>query len=187
MSVSALKKILIDKLIGIEGGYVNNPNDSGGVTKYGITRIFADEYGYKGEIREITRTQAFDMYDILIWQKLKLDDVAKISRPLAEEMLDTATNQSRTQAVAYLQDCLNVFNFRQRYYKDIPVDGIMGQKTIDALKDYMNHRGSQGGEAVLVNTMNCLQGAFYVALCKRREKDEEFAYGWQKNRVNIIA
>jgi len=32
---------LIDRIIEVEGGYVNNPNDKGGPTKYGITEATA--------------------------------------------------------------------------------------------------------------------------------------------------
>jgi len=36
---------------------------------------------------------------------------------------------------------------------------------------------------VLCRALNCLQGAYYIELAERREKDERFVYGWLKNRV----
>ena len=31
--------------------------------------------------------------------------------------------------------------------------------------------------------LNCLQGAYYVDLAERREKDQRFMYGWLTHRV----
>ena len=39
------------------------------------------------------------------------------------------------------------------------------------------------GEVVLVRALNSLQGAFYVELAEKRQKDEAFVYGWLLNRV----
>jgi len=36
----------------------------------------------------------------------------------------------------------------------------------------------------MVLALNCLQGAFYVELAEKREKDERFVYGWLLNRVH---
>ena len=44
---------------------------------------------------------------------------------------------------------------------------------------------SQKGMDVLVVMLNALQGAFYVTLAERREKDERFVFGWFANRVRI--
>ncbi|OCO16336.1 hypothetical protein AN684_0205915 [Klebsiella pneumoniae subsp. pneumoniae] len=39
---------IIEGILGKEGGYVNNPNDKGGPTRWGITQTTARAYGYKG-------------------------------------------------------------------------------------------------------------------------------------------
>jgi type VI secretion system secreted protein VgrG len=36
-----------------EGGYVNDPNDKGGITNYGITATTAAQYGYTGDMHSI--------------------------------------------------------------------------------------------------------------------------------------
>ena len=42
----------LDELIKREGGYVNNPADRGGATKYGITEAVARANGFKGNMRD---------------------------------------------------------------------------------------------------------------------------------------
>jgi len=36
----------------------------------------------------------------------------------------------------------------------------------------------------LYKMLNALQGAYYIELAERREKDEDFIYGWFKHRVS---
>jgi lysozyme family protein len=74
-----------------------------------------------------------------------------------------------------------VLNNREGLYRDLKVDGIIGLATVSALTRYLEQRD----ESALVKALNCLQGAFYIELAERREKDETFVYGWFKHRVKI--
>lgn len=42
---------VIDGILSLEGGYVNNPADRGGATNWGITEATARAFGYKGDTR----------------------------------------------------------------------------------------------------------------------------------------
>lgn len=52
----------LDELIKREGGYVNNPADRGGATKYGITEAVARTNGYKGNMKDLPRDVAKAIY-----------------------------------------------------------------------------------------------------------------------------
>lgn len=58
-------KISIQKTLVNEGGYVDNPNDSGGATKYGITQIDLDEWLGVGRmnVRDLGEDQAAGWYE----------------------------------------------------------------------------------------------------------------------------
>lgn len=45
-----LKREIIDEIIRVEGGYVNDPADSGGETNFGVTVAVARAHGYTGAI-----------------------------------------------------------------------------------------------------------------------------------------
>lgn len=82
----------------------------------------------------------------------------------------------------WLQRWLNAFNHEGKRYPDIHVDGNIGPKTITALEHYLDWRG-QEGEVILVKALNCSQGAYYLNVAEKNYNNEQFIYGWLKNRV----
>ena len=60
-TMNRIEKI-IEATVQKEGGYSNNPNDSGGETMWGITAAVAREVGYTGAMKDMTRAQAIAIY-----------------------------------------------------------------------------------------------------------------------------
>ena len=181
--MSQLSHEIIKRIIGIEGGYVNDARDSGGETKWGITLATARSYGYN--VRTLTPEQAIDIYERGFWQKMELDGVASLSAALAEELFDSGVNVGTTTAVKWLQRALNVLNNNGTHWPDLKVDGEIGNRTLEALDAFFRRRGSRA-DNVLLNMLNGLQAEYYLALAERRPKDEAFEYGWQANRVGSV-
>ncbi|MBD3610559.1 MAG: hypothetical protein HUJ30_08420 [Gammaproteobacteria bacterium] len=181
--MSELRDAIINDIINREGGYVNDPADSGGETMYGITEAVARHYGYEGEMEDMPREVAEAIYANLYWNPLHLTSIETMSELITEELADTAVNQGVKRAATFLQRSLNVLNNRGELYIDLIIDGDVGPATLRALGEYLGHRG-QEGEQVLHRMLNSLQGAFYVELAERREKDEKFIYGWYRARVS---
>jgi len=177
----SLRDNIINTIIEAEGGYINDPGDSGGETKYGITKSVARAHGYDGLMIDLPRAVAFEIYSNTYWHSVNADALQRESDAIAREVVDTGVNMGPGRAVSFLQRALNVFNQRGNLYDDIKVDGQNGPATIIALRCYLKKRE----EAVLLTSLNCLQGAAYVELAERREKDEKFVYGWFKNRVGL--
>lgn len=174
--------IFISDLLKKEGGYVNNSNDSGGETNYGITIATARAFGYKGKMSELPRTTAMDIYKQKYWDVLGLDTVQGITASVALSVADTAVNMGPKTAGMFLQRSLNLYNLRGQYYPDLAVDGEIGLATIKALGAFMARR-PKDGELVLCRTLNIFKGMKYIMLAEAREKDEDFIYGWILNRV----
>ena len=135
----SIKKKIIDQIIEIEGGYVNDPKDSGGETKYGITKATAYAYGYMGNMKELPRELAFEIYAKRYWDALNLSLIEAWSMQLAEELADTSVNMGPETAARFLQRSLNVLNMQEKKYSDMTVDGDLGQKTLTALRSYFSH------------------------------------------------
>lgn len=172
-----------EKLGPKEGGYTNDPGDSGGETIYGITAEVARANGYAGQMAQMPLAIAKAIYKSAYWDSMRLDQICAVAGShIAEELFDTGVNQGIGAASKYLQRALNALNQRGNAYGDIVVDGQIGDQTMYALRGYFRQRGAQGA-VVLMRILNGLQCAFYVELVERREKDERFLYGWILNRV----
>ncbi len=173
------KREVIDEVISKEKGYVNHLSDSGKETNWGITLFTARKNGWLGEMKDMPRSFAFQIYSDVYWGSVKVDDILALSEIVAEEIVDTCILMGSHRASVILQRCLNVFNRRENLYQDIKSDGMIGPATITALSSYLDNRDA----VTLVKAMNSLQGAFLLELAERREKDEDFIYGWIRNRA----
>lgn len=180
--MSQLRDKVIKEIIRVEGGYVNDPSDSGGETKYGITKEVARRYGYAGSMTSLPESLAYQIYVDKYWNALNLDLIENESELIAEELADTGVNQGVGRAGEFLQRSLNVLNNQGKLWLDLKVDGAVGPRTVAALRSFLKLRGVEG-EAVLYRMLNALQGEFYVSLAERRQKDEKYVYGWFLNRV----
>lgn len=105
-----------DKLIGHEGGLVDDPKDPGGLTKYGVS-----QRAYPAlDIRSLTLDQAKAIYLRDYWTKAACDQVPDTIR---FDLFDTAVNSGVTQAIKLVQRAVYV-----------TADGAIGPNTLTALK-----------------------------------------------------
>lgn len=176
--------IIKDKT-GVEGGYVNDPNDNGGETNHGITAALAAQYKpqlsalfhWDGTMRNLSLDMANWMYKTHFWDKMLLDQVLAVHPLIADKLFDIGINTGKVPAVSMLQTFLNIANNKQAYYADIVVDGGLGNGTLAALKAYVAKRGQEGIQRLLIMLL-CSQGAYYRDITLRNEKQETFLYGW---------
>lgn len=84
-----------DRVIGHEGGYVNNPSDPGGETKWGISKRSYPRL----DIRSLTRDDAKSIYYTDFWLRVKgiPHDSVKF------QMFDAAFNHGYGNAIRMLQ------------------------------------------------------------------------------------
>ena len=180
----------VDTTINHEGEeYTNIKEDSGGATKYGVTeksalakKKFWHLYGWDGDMQTMPLQFAQDLYVDEYYLTPKFNLVAEVSQMIAQEMFDTGINVGYSLPSKWLQQLLNVLNNQQTFYKDIVVDGKIGNGTCATLRAYLSKRGKEG-ERVLHNMLNVMQGHHYINLAIKREKDEKFVYGQFVNRV----
>lgn len=81
-----------------EGGYTNTLNDGAGETKYGVTKR---SYPHL-DIKNLTETQAKDIFKQDFYDKVGGDRLASISEPLAMHVADMAYNAGTGTAIKLL-------------------------------------------------------------------------------------
>ncbi|STP14286.1 Predicted Peptidoglycan domain [Helicobacter cinaedi] len=165
-----------------EGGYVNDKNDSGGETIFGIARNMwkdlplwkiVDDYkkmvgdlSQKAERKELEKlclgnaefvAQKNAFYKAQFWDKIKGDEIT--SQAVAGNVYDFAVNAGVKQAVKTLQRALGVSD-----------DGIFGNGTLTACNN---------AESANLNNDYCVgRENFYKDLVKRKPQNEKFLNGW---------
>lgn len=174
---------VIDALIARESGYVDHPSDRGGPTRWGVTEMEARAHGYTGDMRQYPKESAREVYLHKYWTAPQFHLVSLRSWALADELFDTGVNMGPKAAGKMLQRVLNVLNRRAVAYPDVEVDGDIGKMTLYALDRFISARGPEG-LAVLLKALNSLQGARYVEISEANPSQEDFVYGWLRERVS---
>lgn len=108
----------LKRLLGNEGGFVDNPADPGGATNFGITQRVARSHGYTGDMRDLPLATALSIYLSDYWAPIKAD---QLPDALRFHVFDAAVNSGAAQAIKWLQSAAGV-----------TVDGAIGPKTLAA-------------------------------------------------------
>lgn len=87
---------VFDRVIGHEGGYVNDPNDPGGETNWGISKRSYPTL----DIKNLTRAQAKEIYRRDFWNALDGD---ALHDGVAFQVFDFAVNSGMSTAIRALQ------------------------------------------------------------------------------------
>jgi lysozyme family protein len=144
---------IIDFILRHEGGYVNDRDDPGGETNFGISKR---SYPHL-DIKNLTRKQAAEIYERDFYNKVRGDDLPVW---LALMVTDFSVNAGIKPAVAILQRLVNETD-----------DGIIGKKTIAACKSKPSR--------TLRQAYTTSREAYYDALAARRPAMKKFLNGWK--------
>lgn len=168
---------IIEEIISVEGGHVNDPRDAGGETMFGITVAVARADGFTGPMRSLPRERAFDIYKRRYVIAPGFDKIVAVNAEIGAEVVDTGVNMGPVVAGKFLQRALNAVNSA-----GLVVDGQVGPASVAALKAFVDKRGANGVKALLA-ALNALQGTRYIELAEARVQNRAFVYGWLLNRV----
>jgi lysozyme family protein len=173
----------IDGILEREGGFVDHPSDKGGPTNWGVKEAVARASGWHGDMRNLPRAFAEEIYLEQFIYGPGFSTLLPLSVPIAEELVDTGVNCGPGRAAHFFQRVLNGLNRRGRLYQDIRVDGRCGPMTRASLASYLQARGRQQGELVMLRLLDSLQGTHYLEFAERDERQEDFLFGWALHRL----
>ena len=169
-------------VLGFEGGYVNDSDDRGGETNYGITASTLNSAKNKGwvpfniTIKDIKLEYAKTIYKKGYWDAVQADS---LPHPLDLILFDSAVNHGPNAAVKLLQKSLNTL----LPYTELKVDGIIGPLTMRAVKDYVGlgitpglHPNSNIRYLCIDVLMNRVE--LYLSIVLNNKSQEKFLKGW---------
>lgn len=149
---------IVETVLRHEGGYVNDPADPGGETKYGISK---KSYPHL-DVRNLTIDQAKDIYYRDWWLRLRLNEIRDDA--VATKILDTCVNVGARTGIRLLQRALRAIG------RPVAVDGIVGPETIRAVNEVEPLQ--------LLEALRSEQADYYRELIRRNPKLAQFEKGW---------
>lgn len=156
--------------------YTNDPDDSGGPTKFGITlRAYQ---GFKTDptltakdIENLTLPQAEEFYYHIFWAPLQGDRIAIES--VAISLFDSAVLYGPVTASLLLQKALDSLGFA------LKEDGLLGDKSIAALN------GTQPQS--LIKSFHSALTLHIDDVCRTYPKNEKYRDGWQARADRLLS
>ena len=143
-----------------EGGYVNDPQDPGGETKFGISKRAYPNV----DIKNLSRKQAIKIYYDDYWIKT---GVVFLPKKLRQIYFDMTVNMGRSRATKILQETCNNKNKQQ-----IAVDGKLGKMTAKA------------SEFVEPERLKSFRVKYYADLVNRKPTLKKYWFGWYRRAVS---
>lgn len=146
-----------------EGGYVNHPNDPGGMTNLGVTKRVWEEWTGKpateADMRALTPAMVGPLYKKRYWDAVRGDDL-----PAGVDLcvFDCAVNAGVGRASKFLQHVVGA-----------TVDGQIGPATIAAV--------TKEPAALIIENFCALREAHYKSL----NTFDTFGKGWMRRLASV--
>ena len=147
-----------DKVIGHEGGYVNDKNDAGGETIYGISKRAYPNL----DIKSITLDDAREIYYKDYWKKNRVEELPKDIR---FTYFDMCVNMGGSRACKILQQTANAKG------AGLVVDGRIGKNTI------------KGSKLVRLGRLKSYRVLYYARIVINKPSQEKYWYGWYRRSL----
>ena len=156
-------------IVAREGGYVNDADDPGGATKYGVTvhtlrrlgmDLTGDDQVTEADVRVLTRAHAVSIFVEHYFRAPKID---KLPAAIQASVFDMYVNAG-ANAVRILQRLLNDMRI------EVSVDGVIGPQTILATS-----RAIEAAPDHLVDAYGIARRNYYYDLAGRRPASRKYA------------
>lgn len=154
--VAMTNEEMVDRLILREGGYVDDPADRGGETKFGLSKR---QYPVL-DIKALTKEHAKKIYERDYLRGPKIDQI--VDTQLREQLFDFAVNSGAPRAVKTLQ-----------YLLGVEEDGLLGPVTLKAANSVKR-------PAALNNQLVDARQAYVDGIVRRNPSQARFERGWRK-------
>ncbi|MDO6521372.1 holin-associated N-acetylmuramidase [Shimia thalassica] len=176
------------EIVAREGGYVNDPDDPGGATKYGVTihtmrqlglDLDADGDVDAADVKRLSRDKAESIFLEHYFRRPRIHQLPEMLQPSVFDMYVNAG----ANAVKILQTLLRDMG------QSVSVDGVIGPKTIDATQ-----LASQNAPEHLADAYGIARRNYYFRLADRRPASRKYARaraggkgGWIKRAEEFIS
>ena len=155
---------IIKEVLRREGGakLTKDPDDPGGVTKYGISKRSNPDV----DVENLTEDEAVIIYLEKYWRPSK---ASSLPESLQDMYFDMVVNFGQRRAVKILQEACN----HKNKGKDLVVDGRIGPNTLRASKSLEKDR------------LLAFRIFHYARICMKNKTLMKYYYGWVRRTIEI--
>ena len=162
---------MVNTILAHEGGFVNDPDDRGGATNFGVTQLtYAKWLGRPASIADVKAMDietAKEIYLANYYYKPRINGLPDEIQPLT---FDCAINHGPIRAMKFVQTVVNLAGFGL-----ITVDCVCGPETMRRVKAAHAEMGNYFINAMVDERVN-----FYEAIIERDASQARFRNGWLK-------
>ena len=156
--------IFDSNIIQLEGGLTNNPQDHGGLTKYGI-----DQRNHPNvDIANLTLEEAIEIYKSEYWNPNNLSQIN--DQTTAHIIFALIVNTGAKEAIKIVQNAINTMG------RSIRVDGVLGPITYNAI--------NRVDPNWLDDTIRVSECRHYLAIVDANESQNVFFKGWIRRALS---
>jgi hypothetical protein len=147
-------QIMLDEILGLEGGLVNNPYDSGGLTNFGVTRKTLDDWhalnsypirdsndrkrepgrlpnvpGIPQSVRDLTVEQARALHQDIAYDQYRLQRIKDydVAHHIFDMLINTSPTPVRDFVYGAIDDVMrrrNLYDENRAPFTDLPEAGV---------------------------------------------------------------
>ena len=151
---------IIEVVLEHEGGYVNDPDDPGGETNFGIAKRSHPDV----DIKNLTKEGAKEIYKEVYWDKNKVE---KVPEQLRHIYFDMCVNMGRKRAGRIVQRAAN------NKGHNLVVDGVLGPVTLGKISN------------VELERVRAFRVKYYADLVTKKPDLEKFYFGWFRRSLEV--
>jgi lysozyme family protein len=179
-ALGAAVATILAAVVALEGGYVDHPNDPGGATNWGITERVARQNGFTGEMRNLTKGQAKDIYERQYVARPGFLPLVEIDPAVAEEVVDTGVNMGPARPTRFFRQAVN-----EVCRTSLPVASTLDGVAVKAWADCRANLGPRACVRML-DSLDRQQRAEYDRLVRVNPKLKVFHRGWVNHRIGNV-
>lgn len=174
---------ITNEILRREGGFVNDPDDPGGATNFGVTIGTLSAIRGRNvsvqDVQNLTRQEAFDIFKEYYYRRPR---IASLPDPIEATVFDMNVNAG-SNSIKILQRLMIAFGWT------VSVDGVLGPQSIGVAEEVHNAAGRYFVDAYGIARRN-----YYFAIADRRPKSRKYARsrdgrkgGWIKRAEEFLS
>jgi lysozyme family protein len=155
-------------VLNTEGGYVNDPDDSGGETNRGVTKGTFDAARAAGiiseaDIKNLTVEDARKIYKEMYWNPVRADELPEGVR---FQLFDMAINHGVSGAVS-------------------PLQGVLGLKRTGKMDDETVRETNEIKPGALIEMLTRRRRKLYKSIVEKKPEKEKYSKGWNRRNEAV--